>query len=114
MLAPAAMMGAAAGEAAAGSPAPGPTGPPTNASTYNHGDELCPLTGVQWTNGDVTAYTDIGNSASASVDPTSVFVQVSPGVTSHETNVNDTSLFWYVRHTKNSQSTVWVLAGAGF
>ncbi|MEE8608895.1 MAG: hypothetical protein V3S55_14920 [Nitrospiraceae bacterium] len=104
----------AAGNTAVVSQEPGPTDPPTNASTYNHGDEINPLTGVQWTNGDATAHTDLGNSTSASVDPTSVFVQVSPGVTSHETNVNNTSLFWYVRHTKNSQSTVWVLAGAGF
>ena len=103
----------AAGETAS-TAGPGPTGPPTSPSTYNHGDELNPLTGVQWTNGDATAHTDLGNSASASVDPTSVFIQVSPGVTSHETNVNDPALFWYVRHTKNAQSTVWVLAGEGF
>ena len=113
MLAPAAMMGAAVGAASGGSPA-GPTGPPTNASTYNAGDEGSPSTGIQWTNGDATATTAYGFSSSQSVDPTSNFGSVAAGITSVETGDSTEGRFWYVRHQKNEQSTVWVLAGAGF
>ncbi len=114
MLAAAGMMGAAAGTAAASSSPPGPTGPPTNASTYNAGDEEDPETGVQWTNADPLAYTGIGFSTSASIDPTGSFDAVPPGLTSYETGDATAGRFWYVRHQRNAQFTVWVLAGAGF
>ena len=109
------MLGAAAGEAASDEESPsGPSGPPTNASTYNHGDEQNPLTGIQWTNADATATTAHGFSTSQSVDPTSNFGSVAAGVTNVETGDDTSGRFWYVRHQKNGQSTVWVLAGAGF
>ena len=106
------MMGAAADGATGGAPA-GPTGPPTNGSVYNAGTEESPLTGVQWTNGDVTANTGYGHSNSPSVDPTGNFGSVAPGITSVNTEDFDASKQWYVRHQKNGQNTVWVLCGGG-
>ena len=111
MLGPSAMLGAAAGTAAAAESPSGPSGPPTNASTYNHGDESTPLTGIQWTNGDATATTGYGFSSSQSTDPTSNFGSVSPGVTSVETGNNTSDRYWFVRHQKNGQNSVWVFAG---
>lgn len=106
------MLGAAAGEATGGgSP---PSGPPTNASVYNAGSEDTPEDGVQWTNGDATASTAIGHSTSNTVEPTSNFFVASPGVTSYETGTAVASRRWWVKHIKNAQSSVWVLAGTGF
>jgi hypothetical protein len=112
MLAPAAMLGAAAG-AAEVDPGDPPSGPPTDVSTYNSGDEENPETGIQWTNGDATANTQIGQSTSASVDPTSVYASVAPGVTSYETGIASSN-YWYARHAKNGQFSAWVLGGQGF
>ena len=114
MLAPAGMLGAAAGTAAAGSPGPGPTGPPTNVSTYNVGDEEFPFDGIQWTNGDVTAQTAVGFSTSAGTDPTSNFATRSPGDTSYETGSCTSPRYWWVRHQKNAQFSAWVTGGIGF
>lgn len=112
------MLGAAAGGATSGGggpgPGPGPTGPPTNASTYQAGDEMSPETGVQWTNADTSASTGIGFSSSSSSDPSSNFGSVSPGATNFETGDATSGRFWYVRHQRNGQSSVWVLAGEGF
>ena len=112
MLGPAAMLGAAAGEAVDTS-GPGPSGAPTNVSTYNAGTEESPETGIQWTNTDPAASTGIGFSTSPSVDPSSVFSSVSPGVTSFETGDATAGRQWYVRHQLNGQFSAWVLGGAG-
>ena len=112
MLGPMAMLGAAADEAIVESPpAPGPTGPPTNASTF---ETSGPATGIQWTNGDATANTGYGKSNSPSVDPTSQFGSVSPGTTSVDTGDSVLNKQWFVRHQKNGQNTVWVHAGESF
>lgn len=105
------MMGAAAGEAAAGVLGPGPSGPPTNASVYNHGTEANPATGIQWTNGDPLAHTRHGFSTVFNVEPTADESQSSPGITSHETNDSTVGRFWWVRHLRNTQYSVWVRAG---
>lgn len=112
MNAQAGMMAAAANEAlGGGSPPVGPTGPPTNASTF---ETTGPATGIQWTNGDVTATTGFGKSNSNSVDPTSQFGSVSAGTSSVDTGDSVLNKFWYVRHQKNGIDTVWVLAGESF
>lgn len=109
MLVPA--MISAAGKALVGPP---PSGPPTNVSTFNAGDEGSPRTGVQWTNADVTAQTQVGFSTSPVVDPAGVFISVNPGVTSVDTGDSTAGRFWFARHAKNGQFTVWVLGGQGF
>ncbi len=112
MLAQVGMLGAASGEA--GSVGPGPTGPPTNVSTYNAGDEGDPRTGVQWTNGDVTAQTQTGFSTDSGTDPTGPWLASAPGVTSQDTTDSTTGRWWWARHVKNGQVTAWVLGGEGF
>lgn len=107
------MMGAAAGLAAVEEGGAPPTGPPTNASTYNSGTSEDPLTGVQWTNGDPLSSTQTGFSNSVTVDPTSAFQTSPPGVTSQDTGQDSTDI-WYVRHSRIGQFSAWVLAGVGF
>lgn len=113
MLGPAGMVLAAGTAAASGSPT-GPDGPPTNVSTYNEGDEEFPRTGVQWTNGDVLAITQVGFSTSPVVDPTSVWTNVAAGETNIDTGDNTAGRYWWARHNRGGQNTVWVFGGEGF
>ncbi len=82
-----------------------PSGPPTNASAYPYGGDLV---GVQWTNGDTSASTQVGYNID-DLDPTSVTATVSPSLTTYETGTED-ECFWSVRHIKNGQVTAWVRA----
>ena len=84
---------------------PPPDGPPTNASAYPYGGTLV---GVQWTNGDPLASTQIGYNIS-NADPTSVTDTVGFGTTTFETGTED-ECFWSVRHIRNTFVTVWVRA----
>lgn len=65
--------------------------------------------GVQWTNKDITAQTQIGLSVDVSTQPSSVYWTEGSGVTSYETGT-ETRCFWWVRHIKNAQTTSWVIA----
>lgn len=101
-------LGQAAGTASEDVDTTPPTGPPTNASAYTYSGSLI---GVQWTNGDSLANTEIGfNSSDA--DPTSVTDTVGPGDTTYETATED-RCFWSVRHIRNGFVTVWVRAPHG-
>lgn len=108
------MMAAFAGLAAAAGTASGalgdpPSGAPSVASAYNYSGSLV---GVQWANGDATAYTQIGLSGDSGTQPTSVYGSVAPGETSFETGTSTTE-HWWVRHFKNGQAGSWVLAPFG-
>lgn len=87
-----------------------PAGLPTNASTYTYGGGLV---GVQWTNGDTSAYTGVGRSGSSTVPPSAETYIASPGATSLETG-ESLDEHWWIRHYKNSQYGDWVYAPAGF
>ena len=84
-----------------------PSGPPTSPQVFEYGG--APYYGVQWTNGDSTAHTEIGNSAAALSDPAGRDAIVSPGTTSYQTSSEECQ-YWFVRHVKNGQYTAWVLA----
>jgi len=83
-----------------------PTAPPSSPSAYYYGGSSV---GVQWTNGDSSASTQVGFSTSDIVDPASVTATVSPGITSYETGLGD-PCYWYVRHIRNGFTTAWVQA----
>lgn len=99
-----------------GSGAGGPAGPPTSVSlyTYDGGSKV----GVQWTWGDPTASTQLGQSTTQGVEPDSVFTNVAARVASKETETTTTGLncgdrtvtntYWWVRHVKNGEYTDWV------
>lgn len=92
-----------------------PTNPPLNVSAYSVGNRGI-LTGVQWTNGDTDANTEIGRSDSNAVEPVGIFENdfvfgnVAPGETSFNTQ-DERNCYWWVRHRKNAQYSVWVLGG---
>lgn len=94
---------AAGGEQGGGS---GPSASPSSVSVYPYGET--PLYGVQWTNGDSTASTDIGFSSTAG-GAVSLFARVGPGVASYET-ADPTPVYWWARHFKNGTGTSWVAA----
>lgn len=104
-----AWLSAAAQTAASADPAPdtsAPTGPPTNASAYAYaGDRV----GVQWTNGDSTAETEIARTGATTVQPTAREFIVPATETAYQTGQTD-RCYWWVRHRKNGQYTVWVIA----
>lgn len=104
------LVGLAAAGKLPNEPGDPPAGLPTNVSTYTYGGDR---TGVQWTNGDTDAYTEVGRSASAGVEPVSGSYIASPGATNLETGETATE-HWWVRHYKNSQDGAWVYAPAGF
>ena len=83
-----------------------PSGPPTNASAYTYGGSLI---GVQWTNGDSTAETEIARTTAALIEPTSRDYIVPPTETAFQTGETE-RCYWWVRHRKNSQYSTWVLA----
>lgn len=69
--------------------------------------------GVQWTNGDVTASTEIGIGDGIEAEPTAVFDTVGPGVSTYETGMTGTigsppGIRWWVRHVKGGHQTPWV------
>lgn len=83
-----------------GSPGLGPTGPPTGGAEFVYaGNKI----GLQWTNGDPLAFTEIGQSES---EPTVALYQVGPGETTYETGTT-TSNEWWVRHLRNGQRSAW-------
>lgn len=96
-------LGAAAGVVDDTTP---PSGPPLSPSAYYYSGSLV---GVQWTNGDGTASTQIGFSTSDVIDPLTVTTTVSAGITNYETGATD-PCYWYVRHIKNGSTTAWVQA----
>lgn len=102
-------LGAATETAASADPEPDtspPTGPPTNASAYVYaGDRV----GVQWTNGDSTAETEIARTTAALLQPTAREFVVPATETAYQTGQTD-RCYWWVRHRKNGQYTVWVIA----
>lgn len=97
-------MGMAAGAADGGCVTP-PTGDPTNVSTYTYGGSKI---GVQWTNEDGAAQTQIGNSLDTMTEPSSVFATVAPGVTSYETETT-IECVWWVRHIRCGIVGSWVV-----
>lgn len=88
-------------------PGPGPTGPPTNGLEYIYGGNKI---GLQWTNGDSAAFTEIGRSSSG--EPSSAQDSVAPGVTTYETGTT-TSDEWWVRHARNGQFSAWAKISPG-
>jgi hypothetical protein len=105
MLAPAAGAGAAANASVGG---PGPTGPPKIVEMYTYGGGLI---GIQWTNGDSAASTQIGLDETAPFgDDVNHFPPTqAPGVTTFETGTSITE-GWFARHIRNGQVTAWVEA----
>ncbi len=102
------MMGMIAAVTVDGEPAATPTGPegdPTSVSAYFYSGSLV---GLQWVAGDGSAYTEIGLSGSAVVEPTSASDIVSPGVTTYETGVT-TEEHWWVRHQRGGIFGDWVV-----
>ena len=91
---------AACGTAAVGSETP--SGPPTNASTFNYGDSKV---GVQWANGDEAASTQVGYSAACSTK--TVSKTLPPGVTSFETGTTN-ACNWWLRHIRDGTPGDWV------
>jgi len=85
------------------------TGAPTNPTAYIYAGKYA---GVQWTNGDVSAQTELGVSVGPLIDPSTRFAIVPAGETSTETG-SLTRCYWYVRHRKNGQYTAWVHAPQG-
>lgn len=96
-------------EPAAEEAATGPSSDPSFASAYNYGGNLV---GVQWQNGDETAYTQLGLSSDDSIEPSSVFATASPGDTNYETGTT-TEEWWWVRHLKDGIAGDWVRAPFG-
>lgn len=86
-----------------------PSDTPKHASAYFYGGGRI---GLQWANGDPTAYTQAGLSSSGSVEPTSVVQSAFPGETSMETNETATAT-WWVRHLKSGIAGSWVRAPFG-
>ena len=83
-----------------------PSGPPTNLSSYKwSGNKV----GVQWTNGDATAMTQVYVSMTLDVDPDGPHLITKPaGATSYDSQIDSgTWNFWYVRHLKNGQYSTW-------
>lgn len=101
------MMGLVAATLSDGEPASTPTPPegdPTNTAAFFYGGSLV---GLQWTNGDTQAYTEIGLSGSLAVEPSAATDVVAPGVTSYETGVT-TETQWWVRHQRSGLFGSWV------
>lgn len=83
---------------------------PSNVSLYYYTGTFI---GVQWTNGDVTASTEIGIGDGIEVEPTAVFDTVGPGVSTYETGMtgligSPPGIRWWVRHVKGGHQTPWV------
>lgn len=81
-----------------------PTGPPTSVYAYTYAGTLL---GVGWTNGDVTASTEV--SSSTTLGGTKTVVYTSPaGATEYETgNTSAPTPFWWVRHVKAAQYSAY-------
>lgn len=83
-----------------------PSGPPTNTSAYTYsGDKI----GVQWSNGDITAETEIARTAGALIEPTARDYIAPATETSFQTG-STSRCYWWVRHRKNGQYSAWVFA----
>lgn len=85
------------------------TGAPTDTTAYIYGGQYA---GVQWTNGDVSAETEVGIGIGPLLEPSGRFAIAPAG----ETSINTGSLtrcYWFVRHRKNGQYTAWVHAPQG-
>lgn len=85
-------------------PGVGPQGAPTNVTVYFYAGSKV---GVQWTNGDEDAQTQLARTGGA--EPTSADATVGPGQVSYETGSTE-EFFWWVRHIRNGQTGSWVLA----
>lgn len=90
----------------------GPIAPPSNVSLFYYNGTFI---GVQWTNGDVTASTEIGIGDGIEAEPTAVFDTVGPGVSTYETETTGVithhgqpGIRWWVRHVKGRHRTPWV------
>jgi hypothetical protein len=81
-----------------------PSAVPGTPTTYLVSEDTGEI-GVQWANGDPTAWTQVGYNASG--EPTSVSTLVAPGVTRWDTGTTDQA-GWYVRHTKGGTPSAWV------
>jgi len=90
-----------------------PDGPPRFPSTYFYGGEENPLLGVQWVNGDTTAWTQIGFEDQGGGEPTVHAFTIPPGATSYETGMSygilSGTAVW-VRHTRGGTPSDWVEA----
>ena len=106
---PAVAAGGAGGVTASTPDTTPPSGAPTSASAYTYGGTLV---GVQWTNTDTNAHTELGIGADSTTDPTSVSASAAPGETTYETGTT-TKCWWYVRHKRNGQASAWVYAPHG-
>lgn len=85
-----------------------PAGDPSSVDAYTYGEDEFLYVGVQWVNGDVLAYTQIG--ASTVGDPV-VFYMAAPGETLAETGrlFNASETIW-ARHIGGGSPGDWVQA----
>ena len=82
---------------------------------YSYGGGLI---GLQWTNGDPLAETEVGFRLdnTRTLEPTSVLTKVSPGVTGYETGETageNTTCTWWIRHKRGGSTTAWVIVALG-
>lgn len=84
----------------------GPLGAPSNASAFPYGGGLV---GVQWTNGDATAVTQVALTGGADPTASDVVATAAAGATTYESGTT-TQGFWFVRHAKNGQFSSWTVA----